>query len=301
MRLILLLGCGPDATPPPLLWESPSDGRDAFFSALETGDYAALDGVLEGLQAEDDPKSAAVAGFAHAWKLAESQRDLSDPAVREHAGLAVEAFDAALQELDDSRLVGFRGSFKQAQGSIEESARLQRQGWFDQNEATRRWPEWGLFNQAYGLITFSPDERRFEGGIDLFWENLDACAGEAVDREDPDWLARVDAVESADWRVRRACSNTDVAPHNAEGFFIVMGDMAAKGGDTPLAATLYDTALALDDGTWPYRALAEDRLARVDELPDLFADPAPRDQAVALEDQVVFTGQASCTVCHQAE
>mgnify|MGYP001464711157 CR=1 FL=1 len=37
--------------------------------------------------------------------------------------------------------MGFRGSFKQAQGSIEDSARLQRQGWFDQNDATRRWPD----------------------------------------------------------------------------------------------------------------------------------------------------------------
>jgi tetratricopeptide (TPR) repeat protein len=304
MTAVLLSGCD-RGEPPPLLWSSgASPGRDAFFEALRHGRYDDLDPIVDDLTgeaAEGDDVSLAVLGFAHAWRMAEAVRNEPDPAVVGHIDLAASAFERAIEALpDDPRLVGFFGGMELAQGTVWDDSALQRRGWFDQAEARRRWPEWGLFTQAFGLVTFDPDEPRYDKGIELLWDNLDACVDERVDRDDFDWSAYergVDRDEDA-WN-RRACANTDVAPHNVEGFFLIFGDAYAKAGDLDDADLMYRTALAGQDaGAWPYRWVAEDRRARLDELPGLLGAEAP-DGPIAPTEALIFGGPISCTVCHQ--
>ena len=307
-RLGLLIGlssCGPSA-PPPLLYDAPpSSGRTAYFDALWAADYAALDPVIDDLTAEaagGDEVSQAVLGFAHAWKLSERRRlEVPDPAVVAHADLAVASFDRAVGLLpDDPRLVGFRGSFLQAQGSIWGDDALQRRGWFDTKEAARRWPEWGLFTQAYPLVTMDTDDRLFEKGIDLLWENLDACANEKVPRTDLDWAPYSDALADADAFDRRACGNTEVVPYNVEGFFLIMGDHLAQSGDLDTARNLYQVALDHDaDGAWPHRELAEGRLANLSRLPAWFSAEVDETVQGDAQEMTVFGGPVSCAVCHQ--
>lgn len=312
MRFTLLLlvwtACaGRDAQAPPLLYDAaPSEGRDAFFDALLAADYATLDPIIDTLDTEamaGDETSQAVLGFAHMWRLSESRRDANrDDSVVEYARLGMDAFERAVEQTpEDSRLVGFLGAAKQAVGSIEDRNTLVQQGWFDTKESTRRWPEWGLFTQAYGLVSLETDHRLFDRGIDMYWRTLDECVDGVVDeRLELDWRDHADvAVATGDPMNVRACTNTPVVPHNLEGFFVVMADMIAKKGDVEQAAVLYQNALWLDDGTWPYRALAEDRLQRVEDLPALFATPPADEDVVEPTEMVVFQSAASCAICHQ--
>lgn len=296
------------STPPPLLSAEPtSPGREAYFAALAAADYDALEPAIELLTREyldGDDRSTAVLGFAHAWRLAESPR-LEDPEARviESADLAVRAFTEASEALpDDPRLVGFLGSFKQAQGSIHDRPELETEGWFDQKAAARAWPEWGRFTQAYGLVSKAPSHKRFDDGIDLLWANLDACVDDKVDRDAFDYRPLFDQVQSDDDPLnQRACGNTAVVPYNAQGFFVVFGDLLAKAGDTRAARGLYETALDLPGSeTWPYAWLAQDRLESLSSLPDRFRQNPERGSTVDARDATVFSGPFSCTVCHAA-
>jgi len=303
---IALTGCvRPIQSPPPLLVSaSPSSARTAYFAALLSGDYSALDAIIAELAQEaeaGDDTSRAVLGFAHAWRLSEWQRQPDDPTVTAHAAKAAAAFaEASAAFPDDPRLVGFRGSFLQARGSIEGDDKLTRAGWFDTVAAAKAWPEWGKFTQAYGLVTLSTDHRRFDDGIALYWDNLDECAGEPVPRGPLDWRPYAEKLDHQGSPIdRRACTNTSVAPHNVEGFFMVFGDHLAKAGELDTARAMYDNALNIDDGTWPHRAVAERRLADLASLPDRFAQPPARGEVRDLTEMPVFGSAISCTVCHQ--
>lgn len=304
--LMFVMGCAPLSEPPPLLSEAASTaGRDAFFTAFQSADYDALDNAIELLTREyldGDDVSTATLGFAHAWKLAESGRVEEGPArVIESADLAVRYFTESSEALpDDPRLKGFLGSFKQAQGSIHNRPDLQTEGWFDQKKAVRDWPEWGLFTQAYGLITKEPDEKRYQQGIDLLWENIDKCVDSKVDREKFDYLADFDVVQQDDdLRNLRACGNTDVAPYNTQGFFLVFGDFFAKAGDLEQASVMYGTAIDLPGSeTWPHLDLAEQRIVDLEQLPDWFAEVPERGTQVDATQTTIFSGPHNCAVCH---
>jgi len=301
---LVLVGCR-DPDPPALLHASPSPARDAYFAAAADGDYDALDDVIAALTQEHDggdAESTAVLGFAHAWKLSERARAEQPPDITEHAALAVASFDGAFEALDDPRLLGFRGSFRQAVGDITDDADLQQDGWFDQEAATRRWPEWGKFTQAYGLITKEPSETLYGTGTRLLWEAVDACLETRVSRATFDFSEHLDEFLADDdpWN-RRGCGNTTVAPHNTEGFFTVFGDHFARAGNTAQAERMYEAALAVPSADdWPYRFVALERLDRLIDLPDRFAELPSRGAAARVQDTVVFSGPASCSICHRA-
>lgn len=302
-----LTGCGgsPDAEAPPLLSEGDiSQGRDAYFDALQNGNYSELDDIIATLKQESDagdPQSLAVLGFAHSWKLAEYRRDPSDPSITEHAKLAADAFSGAIKEIPhDARLLGFRGSFRQARGKIENNSLMTALGWFDEVNAATRWPAWGLFTKAYGLITFGPDESLYKQGIGFLWDNLDICAGENVNREAFNLQDYPQLTQpNIDPRIERPCTNTPVAPHNLEGFFLYFGDMYAKASNLDQAETMYLTALEVNQGDWPYADVAAKRIERLQELPALFNLERGSSEQVSVDEINVFQSQISCVACHQ--
>ena len=66
------------------------------------------------------------------------------------------------------------------------------------------------------------------------WLNLEACAGEALMRDDWDY-GPVMAQATTEGELR-TCWNTPLVPHNFEGFFLAMGDVLTKAGDVENAA-----------------------------------------------------------------
>ncbi|MCP4503483.1 MAG: hypothetical protein GY822_26425 [Deltaproteobacteria bacterium] len=311
LSLLLLLAfsaaCFPLEEAPALLSGAPSTpGRDAFFVAFYAGDYDALDEIIELLTREyldGDDISTATLGFAHAWRLAESSRNSEGPArVIESADLAVRFFEESSEVFpNDARLRGFLGSFKQASGSIHGHDDLKTEGWFDQQGAAQDWPEWGYFTQAYGLVTLEPSETRYNDGIELYWKNIDACIDGSIDRNNFDYLPYVEDVQNdSDERDSRACGNSEVVPFNTQGFFLIFGDMLAKGNQLEDAEKMYQTALDIpSDEAWPYRELTENRLETLSDLPNAFAKDVERGSEVNPYKTTIFSGPMNCVACHE--
>ncbi len=90
--------------------------------------------------------------------------------------------------------------------------------------------------------------------------------------------------------------NTDMVPYSKPGTFLMLGDLYARMGDRDMAKMQYEQALNVDgsDG-WPYRFLAEDALATLDETIEKFTNLPP--DAVAAGQMISF-GIDSCKMCH---
>lgn len=303
---LMLTACFADKEAPALLSEGEaSPARDSYFDALWQGSYTQLNTIIPALKQEadaGDERSMATLGFAYAWQLAEYRRNPSaDANVGKNARLAVEAFDSAMKDIpNDARLLGFRGSFKQAQARVENNPSLITAGFIDEELAARRWPAWGLFTKAYGVITLSPTDKVYQDGINAMWKNIDVCAGTKVDRDNfvvtdyPGLFA-----SNPDLRIQRACTNTPVAPHNIEGFFLYFGDLYAKASDLEKARHMYQIALDMNPGDWPYAQVAMRRIERLEQLPALFNTEYDRSLPVSVDDINMFQGPANCTGCHQ--
>jgi hypothetical protein len=300
--------CSPPAprNPRPTACTTPpaTAAREAFFDALWAGDYDAVDPIADDLTAEaldGDAASQALVGFAHAWTLAERRRAPEpDPGVTAHADLAVLAFERAVEQSpDDARLVGFRGSMLQAQGSIWGDAALQRKGWFDTAESARRWPEWGKFTQAYGLVTMDKDERLFARGVELYWGEPRRLRG----RGGPARRPRLGAVRRLRGRERRQEPprvrqyRRRAAQHR--GLLRDHGRSRREVGRSRVGpqpvrerprAGRRDLAVPVGRRAAP-RGLAE--------LPAWFAVEPAEDEAYDPRQNYVFGGPYGCTICHQ--
>jgi hypothetical protein len=92
------------------------------------------------------------------------------------------------------------------------------------------------------------------------------------------------------------CWNSWIAPHNFEGFFLNFGDMLVKAGQPETAVIMYRNArLARESGTWPYRAVLEERIVSAAANVEAFrkSDPAPGASTLMVRSPF------ACTACHQ--
>ncbi|HUK20748.1 MAG TPA: hypothetical protein VLV45_04230 [Gemmatimonadales bacterium] len=240
----------------------------------------------------NDPTTAAHLGWLHIWRIAEHARMASTPAaIIEDMALARRYFsDAVALDPSDARKLGFLASATMGEGSIEGNERLTRQGYFLMQDAIKAWPAFNLFTAGYVFSTQPAQSKQFREGLEWQWRNLDVCAREHVDRSHPEasaYLARVTD--------QRACLNTWIAPHNAEGFYLNMGDMLVKSGDWRGAQVTYANAkLTPGYATWPFARVLEDRIRNAEANVSRFSgnDPDPPSG--------MMNGSAfSCMGCHQ--
>src|SRR5207244_10699356 len=100
--------------------------------------------------------------------------------------------------------------------------------------------EFNLFVRALIDGQLPTSDPAFAQGVDALWKTLDLCAGEPVDRANPDFTRYLGRKTSTG--VQRVCWNDEQAPHNFEGFFLYMGDLVVKSGDAATGAKLYANA-----------------------------------------------------------
>ncbi|TMA59951.1 MAG: hypothetical protein E6J75_02135 [Deltaproteobacteria bacterium] len=89
------------------------------------------------------------------------------------------------------------------------------------------------------------------------------------------------------------CANAGMAPHNTEGALLLFGDVYAKGGSLTDAQTFYGLSNLLG-GSWPFHALAQDRVATAAQRAALYQDADPAD-----DPRIVGTGVEACAYCHR--
>ena len=274
-----------------------------FWSDLHGGEYAQIPAVLEALTGAylRDPTDAVTAahiGFAHIWRLSERHRLATVPAtITDDAVLARRYFQEAVAlNPHDARYLGFLASATLAEGSIHRDERLTRRGYFMLLDAIKAWPEFNLFTAGYVMSAQAVGSTNFKQALQWQWQDLDACAGQKVDRDHPDFAAFMPRATSSG--SKRACWNSWIAPHNFEGFFLNMGDMLVKSGDWQRARKLYQNArLSPDYAQWPFRDVLEQRIR--DAADNVVAFNAPVEPNAPEGRQIMIQSSISCMACHQ--
>jgi hypothetical protein len=95
-------------------------------------------------------------------------------------------------------------------------------------------------------------------------------------------------------RKKSVCWNSEIAPHNFEGFFMNMGDMLLKAGQKKSALAIYENAkLSQTFQEWPHKQVLLERINQAQKalegMKDLYA-PKP----------MMIDSTISCMACHQS-
>jgi hypothetical protein len=283
--------------------ESAKRANDKFWNALHGGRYEELPDVIEALTAAylRDPRDATTAahiGFSHAWFGSERSRlDRVPATMTEHIALARRYFAEAVRLAPtDERFRGFLASMELAEGKIHGDEKLLRRGYFNLMASVDGWPEFNLFTAGYVLSGLPFDDPMYAEAVEYEWRNIDVCVGEKFDRRAGD-ATKYLALET-NTGPKRACWNSEIAPHNFEGFFLNLGDMLVKQGDAGTARRVYAYAkLSKTYGQWPFRSVLEERISQAEENIALFRNPKPGERTRTMMAQSAF----SCVGCHQQQ
>lgn len=273
-----------------------------FWQALHGGQYDAIPRAMTAMKAAylQDPNDAVTAartGWLHIWRLAESGRMAElTPQITDDAVLARRFFQEAVAlNPSEARYQGFLGSTLLIEGSIHKDEKLTRQGYFTLLASIDAWPEFNLFTAGYSMSNQPATSERFRQALEWQWKTLDLCAGETVDRQNPDfgrYMARATTEGPA-----RVCWNSWIAPHNFEGFFLNMGDMLVKAGDWQLAQKVYANARRSPDyARWAFAPVLEERIGQARANVAAFAQPPQRG---ATGPRIMINSTFACMGCHQ--
>jgi hypothetical protein len=243
-----------------------------------------------------DGELALLLGHAHLWKLAERSREPAlAAAITDHAVLATHYFDQAeTMKPDDTRIKGWLGGSQLALASINDDERMRRRGYFTLRAGAEAYPEFNEFSFGYAMSVLPKSHERWSEVVDAMWKSVDVCAGEKVSRQSPDYAPfNSEAAEHADLAgPRRACWNSEIAPHNFEGFFLHNGDVLVKNAQPEVAVKMYQNAkLSRSYAEWPYRDVLEQRIASVKARAERFELDGSGEMMVA--------SAQTCTGCHQ--
>lgn len=272
-----------------------------FWDAFHAGRYDDIPVVLDALTAAylqnpRDAQTAAHIAFSHVWALNElARRDARSASATDGIVLSRKYFaEASRLAPADERYKGFLAGMELAEGSVHADEQLSRRGYFDLMKAIDGWPEFNLFTAGYVLSRLPYTDEKYAQAVAYQWRNLDACAGERVDRG----TARYDQYMTKETTtgVKRACWNSWIAPHNFEGFFLNMGDMLVKQGDPARARRVYANArLSKSYATWPFKTVLDDRIANADRNVELFRMAVRGEQTRTIMIMSTF----ACVACHQ--
>jgi hypothetical protein len=270
---------------------------ERFWETFHGGRYDRIQGAIDQLAqayvaTPNDPITAGHLGWMHIWRISERARLDSTPAsIIEDMLLARQYFDESVRlNPSDARTLGFLASALMGEGAIQHDERLTRTGYFTMLDAIKAWPAFNLFTGGYVLSGAPVQSSRFREGLEWEWRDLNACVGHPIDRAHPDFTALLSKVKDV-----RACLNTSIAPHNAEGFFLNMGDMLVKSGDWRTAQTMYGNAkLVPEYSTWPFAAVLDERIRTAEINVARFSGPDPNPRTGMMGDSAF-----SCMACHQ--
>jgi hypothetical protein len=297
----LAVWSAPEKAPSTTRTAAALDADRLFWTTLHDGEYDRIPIALTALKAAylanpNDAVTAAHIGFLHIWRLAESARQPAlRPDITDDAVLARKYFEEAVRlQPGEARYLGFYASLLMTEGSIHKDEKMVRRGFYAMKDAVAAWPEFNYFTAGYTASTQPVDSARFREALELQWRNIDVCAGETVDRANPDY-ARYMQLETREGP-KRACSNSSIAPHNLEGFFLNFGDMLVKADQPDVAVKMYRNAKhAREYATWPYRAVLEERIANAAKNVEAFRRTEPVPDAATL----MVRSRFACMGCHQ--
>ncbi len=270
-------------------WQVLHQGR---YQDIPKVDYLIMAAYIEN---PNDPKLAAHLGFLHMWKIAERARvNDNSPLTPNQIILSKKYFGDAVQ-LDPQNPIykGFYGDAQLIEGQIFKDKQEEVKGYFTLKEAINRWPEFNYFTAGYPMSSLPADSAHFKEGLEWQWKTLDLCAGKKINRKNPDYSPFM--YKETTQGPKRACWNSTIAPHNFEGFFMNMGDMLVKSGDSEVGIKIYKNAkLTKNYTTWPYKAMLEKRILNAKTNVQHFNQASNNPNK-----SIMFNSGYGCMACHQ--
>ncbi len=274
--------------------EEAMEANRYFWDNFHAGNYDSIPNILNRLTAtylkdQTDYQTAAHIGFTHVWALTERSRIQNPMAtVTDHAHLAKKYFeDACNLNPNEDRYYGFRASMHLTNGVIDNNSKETVRGYFMLKKAVRKYPEFNLFTMAYTLGN-SSDPKNRQKSIDMLWKNIDACVGEKVNRDNFDYQKYM-SLKTQEGR-KRTCWNSWIAPHNLEGFLLIMGEMMLKNNDPKRALMIFKNIRHIEEyGEWAYKNVNENYIEVVEKSLD-------ETKPLIKSNLKPFDG---CMVCHQ--
>ena len=269
MRLQNALGekPAPTAKPDPAVAK---DAKKRFLAALLANkiDFAVIDRALAAGEAlhPKDHEYPLYRGLLRLWQL-----EVRPAAVT--ASEAVALFRKALElEPKDTRIYGWLGPLLYITGKTTGTQRVIDEGAKVMATGVEKNPEQNLFGRALAYRRTGTNKKQL---VEDLYRTMELCAGKKMDR------ARF--VPSPLAKDHPSCRDSEYAPHNIAGTLFWAGDYFLTQNDMVRARDAIEAALKADvKKTWPYRALAEQRLALLSGK-DVKPARAP----------------VSCALCHQ--
>lgn len=256
--------------------------------------------ALEAVVAGDanDAKSALLLAHTNLWKLAEWGRDPKQDAAKLPVfALEAKTYFTKVRALDpsDARVLGWLGAVDVGTGKATNDAALVKEGEDLIAQGVAAHPEFNLFVQMLVSEELPASDPKFAAGVEAMWTTLDLCAGEKVDRKNPDF-SKYAALETT-MGPKRVCWNGEAAPHNYEGFFLYMGDLLVKQNDAATAKILYANAKSWKTAaSWPFLAELDQRVAGADARAALYADADPSN-----DPPLAGATPTQCATCHASK
>ena len=247
--------------------------KRAFVAALEAGrieDYARLDAALAAAQLEHgkDADLPLLRGLLRLWRLERTQDGHA-------ASEGIELFERAMAlNPNDTRIHGWLGPLLYLSGKAIGRQDMVARGRKMMDEGAGLNPEQNLFGRALAYRRAGEQPEQVEEDL---YRTVEICSQEKMDR------ARF--IPAGGRRDHPACRDSKKAPYNLAGTLYWAGEFFRARGKARKAQDAFEAALRLDaKGTWPYRALARERL-----------------DALAGRRKELTKNPASCLLCHQTE
>lgn len=279
------------ATPAPTATTTPTFDAAALAAAGEAAFFDTLYGIqnreaetisLLGSVVTADAnagRSFFLLGMMHLYRASKAlEGRYNDPSefVLTEAALAQSALDEAVPKTpEDTRVPGFRGAVTYLNGVLHQDEDRKQLGLQQLRAAVELYPD---FNNFSFLGTVAPVVSPKDP---LFAESLELVQKALVGGCTPDTQPEI-------------CGNAGKAPHNTQGAFILFGDMYAKAGLPDQALPYYQLTLILPGiDTWPFREIANERIATVQERAALWNDEDPTN-----DPRFIGSGPEACAICH---
>lgn len=185
-----------------------------FWQHFHAGDYDSIPAVIDRLNLAlahepNDLRTTDHLGFVHIWALARRYFQ-----------------EAVSMDEDDPRILGFLADMTMEEGAHLNNDKEKTEGYFEGLHSIREWPQFNKFTIGYGFARLDTGSANFKEGLKWQNESMNDCACEIKGADGMSDSAKTTIVfESKTPRVKRACADTWIAPHNLEGYFLNMGDM----------------------------------------------------------------------------
>ena len=286
--------------------------NEFMWTQFHLGNYDSIPVILDKLNNayKHDPNDADVSahlGFIYLWAFSERIRNHHQERILENIFLSNRFFkEAIVLNPKDTRLYGFQSAVQMCEGALTNNFEMLAQSYFASLQAVRKWSQFNKFALSYVESQLDTGSRMYKQGLRYQWQIIDECTKEKLTEEkimnDPakELTALYDQIDTSnDPKIKRACGNSWIAPHNWEGFFLNFGDMLVKAGKPEQAKVMYSAVkISPSYPEWIYKDVIDKRIAEMEMNVHAFNR---KQNLTELKDsrQMMINSEFSCTGCHQ--